>query len=156
MKFAFAGTLYSNSTTIVSSADSGWLKFPGPIRGNPIYRSMILDLVPADFAGAETIDIDLNLAHDSSGNGDIKVHDFTQIDVNNTAERLILPGGNSVAGSMVAVEASVLEVGTAADQYKPVHVHYPVIQPFFKLTWTVANGPATGASIKVYATMGSD
>ena len=51
--------------------------------------------MPADLATDETLDIDLNIAFSSAGAGDVKIHDFTQVDSNNTAENVVLPGGDS-------------------------------------------------------------
>lgn len=159
-KFNFSGTLYTvPGTDAEDTGNSGWIKLPGPTRGIPIYNSLILQMKPLAYAGSETMDLDLNFAHDALGNGDTKYHDFTQVTSSNAVERLILPGGNSVAGTAVdtTVTTSVTETGTAVNSFLPVHAFNfaPIIPPFFKFSWTVANNPATGATITIYATLGS-
>lgn len=111
----FSGTLYS-SGTITTSSNSGWLKWPpGEVTAG------FLRLVPSGLATDETLDLDLNVAFDDDGGGDIKIHDFTQVTSTNVAENLVLPGGESTALLTVANES----VGTPLPQ-------------FYKLTWTVA------------------
>ena len=139
-KYAFNGLLYSSGTAAETTGNSGWLKLPGPTRGNPIYEKAFFHMLPADFASTETIDILLHLGFDSAGAGGQLIHTFTQIDSNNTLENLIIPGEESTA-----ILTTYYDGTTEA-----ANKGYGVLPSFYKLLWTIANGPATGATFKVY------
>lgn len=119
------GTIYAPSAALTANGNSGFFALPiiGALGGG--VKRAILKLVPADLATDETLDLDLNIAWDADGNGDVKVHDFTQVDSNNTEELLFLPGGDS-AGLLFK------ELGTNAG------VLGSLIPPYWKLAWTLA------------------
>jgi len=101
-------------------------------------RSATILVDPSGHTGAETTALDLDVAWDSSGTGGVKVHDFTLIDVNDTDEILILPGGDS-AGLLFN------ELGTNAG------ILGAPIPQFWKITWTVDG--ATERGFTVYASI---
>lgn len=127
---SFSGVLYA-SGTLTGDDDTGWVAWPfWPI------TSALLRAEYTGLAGAETLDIDLNVAFDSSGNGDVKIHDFTQVDLNNTAENIVLPGGDSEALLAVANESA----GTPLPEY-------------YKLTWDLTPDGATPVTFTIYAAL---
>ena len=130
---AWSGLVYQ-AGTLTGNGNSGWLKLPLLAVENAIVR-----LVPADLATDETLDLDLNVAWDSSGSGDVKIHDFTQVDSNNTAENVILPGEDSVG---------ILwkELGTNAG------ILGAPMPPYWKLTWTLG-GSTKSMTFALYATL---
>jgi len=130
----WTGALYT-SATLTGNGNSGWFGVPhANIFGG--MRRAILRLVPADLATDEELGLDLNVAWDSAGSGDVKVHDFTQVTATNVAETLVLPGGESVGN--LTVGADLLP---------------SLIPPWWKLTWTLV-GTTKSMSFILYATIG--
>src|SRR5574340_1189884 len=135
----WTGILYA-SGTITITGDSGWLDLWAQMGQPSIYPSgcfkrASLYLRPADLAGDETLDIDLNMAWTSSGGGDLKLHDFTQITNTNVAQFLILPGGESANALVVATDL--------VDS---------LLTPYWKFSHTLA-GTTKSMQYTVYATM---
>lgn len=123
----FNGTIYS-SGTITTSGNSGWLSI-GDLVGSAGVGSIArvwLAMVPANLTSTETMDLDLNVAFNAAGDGDVKVHDFTQVTNTNVRENLILPGGES---------ANNLQVNAGTD-----FLAFAPIPPYWKFTWTLAGG----------------
>jgi hypothetical protein len=128
------GTIYS-SGTITGNGNSGVIDLAADIMGlgsEPlrtasgkfaITRAWLI-LTPSDLATDETLDVDLNVSWDSSGTADLKVHDFTQVTSSNAAERLLLPGGESVADTLGSTPGT--------DLYVPMP-----IAPFWKFSHTL-------------------
>ena len=130
----WTGALYT-SGTLVASGNSGWFSVPIAVSFGGM-RQAILRLVPANLATDETMDLDLNIGWDITGSGDVKVHDFTQVNSTNAAETLILPGGESVGN--LTVGADLLP---------------SIIPPFWKLTWTLA-GTTKSMNFTLWAIIG--
>ena len=152
-----SGTIYA-SGTITGNGNSGWLTVPdlfgvspsSGLRPNLGIRAALLRCVPADLATDETLDIDLNISFDSSGNGDVKIHDFTQVTATNVAENVVLPGGDS-AEILVKVMPGA-EVGTAANTFTPESVFISPIPPYWKFTH-VLGGTTKSMQYTVYGTV---
>ncbi len=128
------GTIYS-SGTITETGNSGVIDLANDLLGlgsEPLKTASgrfaithaWLNFTPANLATDETLDLDLNVSWDSSGTADLKVHDFTQVTSTNVAERLLLPGGESVADTLGSTPGT--------DLYVPMP-----IPPFWKFTHTL-------------------
>ena len=137
---SWSGSIYA-SATLTGNGNSGWIDMEGVIgrhesyRTHPAFKQATLKLVPANLATDETLDLDLNVAWDGSGSGDTKLHDFTQVDSNNTEEFLVLPGGDSADVLVVATDL------TAA-----------VLPPWWKFTW-VLGGSTKSMNFTVYGSL---
>lgn len=130
----WSGIIYA-SGTIVASQNSGWLDMHEVV-GRPVYqydtpwlaiRAATLRLVPADLATDETLDLDLNVAWDSAGATDLKLHDFTQVTATNAKDTLVLPGGES--------EDVLVSLYNGAGE--AAHKGQALIPPYWKFTSTV-------------------
>lgn len=86
---------------------------------------------PSGAAGAETLDIVMNVAWDSSGASSLKLHDFTQIINTNAPETLILPGGES-EGVLVAFYDGVDEAAFKGAA---------IIPPYWQLEYDIGTTP---------------
>ena len=107
---SFTGLIYS-SGTITASGNSGWLDLESILGiGTAGGTSRIaidratLRIVPSGLSTDETLAVEMNLAWDSAGAGDVKIHDFTSITNTNGQETVILPGDDSEALLVVATE----------------------------------------------------
>jgi len=157
---SWIGTIYASPTLVAAGPTaSGWVDIKSlfdrvSVEANQesiAIKQATLRLVPENLATDETLDLDMNVAWDAAGSGDLKLHDFTQVTSSNAAETLVLPGGDSEAASYVVVP-STLEVGTAADEYKPVTKFDMLLPPFWQFTATVG-GTTKSMNYTVYATL---
>lgn len=129
-----SGTITSNGNSGVIDIEDA-LGFPSPTKQMCVSTAW-LNLVPANLASDETLDLDLNVSWLEDGTGDIKVHDFTQVTSTNASEQLILPGDDS-EGVMYSVLGSNAGVVPAP------------IPPYWKLTWTLG-GTAKSMDFSLY------
>jgi hypothetical protein len=128
-------TVLYSSGTITSNSNSGYTRWPhdfSPSRA-------LLRLVPANLATDETLDLSLDLAFTSDGDGTFDAHTFTQVDSNNTPENVIVPGEDSDAELFVVVGTN----GGALSAPLP---------PFWRLVWSVG-GSTPSMDFTVYAVM---
>jgi len=138
----WSGLIFS-SGTITADGDSGWLDLAdilgyagaAGLGKAPAFKRAVVRCVPAGHAGDETNALDLNVAWDVDGDGDLKIHDFTGIDANNTAETVIIPGEDSVAAMFTATS------------YLP-----GLIPNWWKFTWDLG-GTTPSVSFAVYASL---
>ena len=140
MPGTWSGEIF-DSGTITVDGNSGWLnieniigKAGAAVGKAPAFKRAVVRCVPAGHSGAETNALDLNVAWDAAGDGDLKIHDFTGIDVNNTAETVIIPGEDSVAAMFTATS------------YLP-----GLIPNWWKFTWDLS--ATTSVSFKIYASL---
>jgi hypothetical protein len=123
---SFSGKLYT-SATLTANGNSGWLDMRDRVSSAAtamVFSSALLRMDPSNLATDETLDLTLSVAFRPDGTGEVLLHTFTQVDLNNTEENVAIPGGESTG---------LLSPNAGTDS----HVLVPSIPPYWKLAWTV-------------------
>lgn len=148
---SWSGKIYA-SGTLTANDNSGWILLPifdadalGAI------SHAFVRMVPADLATDETLDVVMAMAYDSDGNGTVNIHTFTQVDSNNTAENVVMPGEDS-AKLLWSDVLTANQSGTPDNAYWPsCHMPGP-IAPYWKFTHTLG-GTTKSMQYDIYASV---